>query len=256
MDNKSSILEIIRSTRELSLPSWGSAPAEYKGGNPQDLVTELDRKIEVVLKEKFAEIEPDTHFVGEETGGKRDSDSFWLVDPIDGTSHYVRGLPFCTTMVTKVVNQEVVFSAIYDFVSDIMYHAELGKGAFADDTPISVSSRTAEESQIGYESKLGEPDTDDKYQQVRGKMRTLHLLCSGYEHAMVATGKIDGRVGYEPYGHDYDFAPGCLLIREAGGVVSTIGSENYDYQNTNYIAANKNVHEALVSDADAPFPVK
>jgi myo-inositol-1(or 4)-monophosphatase len=256
MNHKQDVLAVIRETRTLSFPRWGDVAATHKNNNAHDVVTELDRKIEKVLQRELTAIDPETAFVGEEYGGDRSMPSFWLVDPIDGTSHFVRGTPFCTTMVARIEGGVVVFAAIYDFIRDVMYHAERGKGAFADDAPIGVSERGLGEAQIIYESRIeGERDNVDKYLTVRNRVRTIELLSSGYEHALVATGKIEGRVAYNPYGHDYDYAPGALLVKEAGGVVANIGSDTYDYANTNYIAANRAVYEGLTSDANSPFPI-
>lgn len=255
MKNKDDIVATIRATRELSLPKWGHVESHHKNNNPHDIVTDLDGEIEEFLRVKFTAIDPETVFVGEEGGGDRSADSFWLVDPIDGTSHYVRGLPFCTTMVARIENGSVVFGAIYDFVNDVLYHAELGKGAYADATPIFVSERRLDEAKIGYESRLENENNVRKYLQVRKHVRTIQLMCSGYEHVLVATGKIEGRAGYKQYGHDYDYAPGALLIQEAGGIVTNIGTTTYDFRDTDYIATNKAVYEALTSGPDAPFPI-
>jgi fructose-1,6-bisphosphatase/inositol monophosphatase family enzyme len=255
MNHKQDVLAVIRETRTLSFPRWGDVAASHKNNNPQDVVTELDREIEKVLQRELVAIDPETGFVGEEYGGDRSAPSFWLVDPIDGTSHFIRGTPFCTTMVARIEDGVVVFAAIYDFIQDVMYHAERGKGAFADDAPIRVSERGMGEAKIIYESRIEERDNVDKYLTVRARVRTIELLSSGYEHTLVATGKIEGRVAYNSYGNDYDYAPGALLVKEAGGLVANIGLRTYDYANTNYIAANRAVYEGLTSGAGAPFPI-
>ena len=255
MKNKDDILKIVRSTREISFPFWGNITSTTKESNERNIVTEIDTKVEMFLQESFYEIDPNTSFVGEETGGDKTAGRFWLVDPIDGTQHYVRGLPFCTTMVSLIESGQVTFSAIYDFVNDVLYHAEIGNGAYADEEKISVSNRSAAAAFICYESNWNTGDSLEKHREVRKKIQTLQFSCSGYEHILVATGKIEGRVGYHPYAQDHDIAPGSLLIKEAGGIVTNIGSETFDYQNTNYIATNKAVYDSLVYDTDAAFPI-
>ena len=79
---------------------------------------------------------------------------------------------------------------------------------------------------------------------------------SGFEFAMVASGKLDGRLCFDSYGKDYDFAPGSLLVEEAGGVVANIGSREYDYRNGNFIAANPLVFKQLTEGPDAIFPIE
>lgn len=256
MENKQEILDIIRKTRDLSLPSWGNVEIlRSKSAGAHDVVTELDEKIEQFLASEFSKVEPDIQYVGEEFGGDRSAKTFWLVDPIDGTGHYVRGLPFCTTMVALIENGEVVFGAIYDFVNDVMYHATRGEGAYQDSAPIRVSTRDLSQAYMGYESRIDKEHNLEKFLETKKHFGSVKFLCSGYEHILVATGKIEGRIAYDPYGYDYDFAPGSLLVQEAGGVVANIGKTTYDHTNTNYIASNPIVFEQLTSSSTSLFPL-
>jgi fructose-1,6-bisphosphatase/inositol monophosphatase family enzyme len=95
----------------------------------RDLVTELDSKTEKALKERLAEYDEAIGFMGEEGGIAKQASTMWLVDPIDGTSHFTRGIPFCTTMIALVAEGVVVISVIYDFVRGDMYTAIRGQGA-------------------------------------------------------------------------------------------------------------------------------
>ena len=93
------ILAIIRSTRSISLPYWGKAEiVKQKSESPTDVVTRLDYEVEQYLAKEFEKLDSSISYVGEEFGGNRESKRFWLVDPIDGTAHFIRGMPFCTTM--------------------------------------------------------------------------------------------------------------------------------------------------------------
>ena len=256
MKNYNEILEIIRSTREMTLPSWGNVTVQnQKNGSAASVVTKIDTQVETYLAEAFAKVLPDVKCVGEEFGGDRTAKQYWLIDPIDGTGHYVHGIPYCTTMVALIEDNQVVFGAIYDFVSDVMYHALKGEGSFANHTPIRVSNRPVHQAYICYETKLEKPENLEKYLAVRKQCATLNHVCAGYEHILVATGKTEGRIGFDPYGTDYDFAPGSLLIQEAGGIVTNVGSDNYDFRHPNYIAANPAVHAALTTGANVLFPV-
>ena len=248
-------LRIIRSTRTVSLPNWGTAEiTAQKSEGAHDVVTKLDTDIERYLKTEFEKLDPSISFVGEEFGGDRNAKKKWLVDPIDGTAHFIRGTPFCTTMVALIEDEKVIFSAIYDFIQDVMYQAVLGEGAFQEDKPIHVSERSLREAYISYESNLGTQDNLLKYLGFRKQVGSIQLLCSGFEFVQVALGKIEGRICVDPYGKDWDFAPGSLLVSEAGGIVTNIGSSTYDYRNVNLLATNKKVYEALTSGPDALFP--
>ncbi len=243
----SAIIEAIRGTRDISLPHFGNiAVREYKSGWASDAVTEIDRQVEDRLKVELAKIMPEVFFVGEEFGGDRDSEIFWLVDPIDGTGHYIRGIPFCTTMVALIKDKQVVFSAIYDFVNDVMYHAELGRGAYRDGEKISVSEQPLRGAYLSFEIKPHKEESRKLLAEVRNRALIIHTLSAGFEFVLVATGRIEGRLTYDAFGSDYDYAPGSLLVSEAGGVVRNFLRDDYDYTNPDFVASNPQVYEELV----------
>lgn len=236
---------IIRSVRPILLPYFGNIVATEKAGRIHDTITELDLQIENYLKEKFFEILPDVGFFGEEAGGEKTS-RFWLVDPIDGTLPFARGIPFCTTMVALIEHGEVVFSAIYNFVTDTLFLAEKGKGAWENNTQIHVSDRSIKGALIKFET-IREDDTHNAFKdRIYSKAIPFEIVVAGYEFCLVASGKIDGRICINPYGKDYDFAPGALLVSEAGGIVKNIGSDTYDYRNTDLIATNEKIYNEIL----------
>lgn len=240
------VLPIIKNTRSITLPHFGKAEVLVrKSESAHDVVTELDQKVETYLKNELQKIYPDVGFVGEEFGGSRMVKKFWLVDPIDGTGLYLRGIPFCTTMLALVEDGEVIFGVIYDFVNDIVYHAEKGKGAYKNGTRIQVSDKEIKNSYIAWETHWDKSENMKKVVELRKISTLFKSLCNGYEYALIAEGKLEGKVVFDPYGGDYDFAAGTLLVAEAGGIVRNIGSEGYDYRNLNFIASNPAVHAEL-----------
>ena len=246
MSYKNTVLPIIRKTRAISLPSWGFCEIiDIKNAHPASIVTEIDGAVEGFLKKELSVIYPDIVFVGEEMGGNREAEKFWLVDPIDATGHYMRGLPFTTTMLALIDNGEVVFSVIYDFINDVVYWAEKGEGAYKNDERIHVSNRTLIESYVSVEIQSKEGKNDALIKKIDGKMGSFSSISAGWEFAMIACGKMDGRIMVDPFGKDYDFSPGSLLVREAGGIVTNLGVDTYDYRNTNCIIANPKVHAEL-----------
>lgn len=189
--------------------------------------------------------------MGEEFGGDRKSETFWLSDPIDGTGHFIRGIPFCTTMLALVDKGQVAFALIYDFVNDDVYHAELGKGAYKNDEKISVSDRTLQQAYLHCEVNSNKEENRAVLSVVENKANLINTLNSGFEFVLVACGKTDGRIVYNGFGKDYDFAAGTLLVKEAGGIVRNFKSDNYDYKNLNFIATNPKVYEELVGSEDS-----
>lgn len=250
------VLPIIKKTRDITFPYFGNAEIlEHKSNSAHDIVTKIDKETEEYLKNELEKIYPDISFVGEEFGGDREAEKFWLVDPIDGTSLYSRGMPFCTTMLALVENNQVTFAVIYDFIRDIMYHAEKGKGAYKNGVRIHVSERPVSDSYIGWETHLDKPENLKIILELRKFSALFKAMCAGYEYAMVAEGKLEGRITFDPWGKDYDFAPGSLLVKEAGGFVANLGSKNYDYKNFNFIAVNLPLYKKLTEGPDTLFPI-
>lgn len=236
---------------------YGRIDAEAKQNNGTesgDIVTRLDRETETFLSNRFKAFDPTIGFRGEEFGVENHADITWLVDPIDGTSHFVRGLPFCTTMIALVDRGHVVLSVIHDFVNDQTYYAARGGGAFKNGQPIQVSDRPLNKAIVSFETRLHEPENLAPYLAVRGAVGgVIATINCGFEFAMIASGKLDGRITKHPYGMDWDFAPGSLLVQEAGGVITNHGSDKYDYTKHDFVAANPLVHAALTSGEGAVF---
>lgn len=236
---------------------YGNIDEFYKGSGDSvgGIVTELDQKTEKFLEAELAKFSPNVGFRGEEYGIRSHKDIMWLVDPIDGTAHYVRGLPFCTTMIALIENNEVILSVIHDFVRDDLYWAVRGQGAYCNDKRISVGERSLTQSIISFETTLDKHENYKKYLALRDKANIIATINCGFEFAMIASGKLDGRIGLDPYGMDWDYAPGSLLVTEAGGVATNIGIHTYGYKNHDYIIANKTVHAELTNGDNAIFPV-
>lgn len=250
------VLDLVRSTRAMLLPSWGNVEERTKNGNAHSIVTDLDLKIERYLADALKKIEPGAEFAGEEFGGSRDTERFWLCDPIDGTAHFTRGLPFCSVMLALIEEGRVNFSCIYDFVNDQLYHALRGGGAFCNGLPIRVSDRPLSRAYVSFESRIDRPSNYEIQKRLRASAVIFSSITAGYEFALVASGKLEGRICLDGWGNDWDFAPGTLLVEEAGGIVTNIGSHTYDFRNLNLIAANPLVYRELTGGPDALFPFK
>lgn len=250
------VLPIVRATRAMLLPHFGNIKEEErKSDSPVDTVTRLDKEVELFLQERLSKRYPDIPFAGEEFGGSRDEERFWLCDPIDATGHFIHGLPLCTVMLALIEEQRVNFSVVYDFVNDIAYHAVRGGGAFANDTRLRVSDRSLSRAYLIWESHMDKRENWELFTKLYRKSGVLETLSAGWTFAMIASGKLDGRVTFDPWGFDYDFAPGSLLVEEAGGMVANIGSRAYDYRNGNFIAANPLVFKELTEGPGALFPI-
>lgn len=240
------IKEIVKSSRKFTLPYFGKVDiVAIKKDGAHDVLTNIDAQVENFLKEEFKKVDAKIGFVGEETGGDRSMDRFWLVDPIDGTNHFVRGIPFCTTMVALIEHGEVTMSIIYNFVTDELFFAEKGKGSFCNDKKILVSSRDLEHAYMCWETRALKPEHQQLEVDLHQAIKQIRLVCAGWEFCMIAIGQIEGRISFDPWGKDYDFAAGCLLVSEAGGKVTNLGKEIYHYKDVNILASNVAVHKQL-----------
>jgi myo-inositol-1(or 4)-monophosphatase len=192
----------------------------------RDVKLAMDKKAEEVILRVVREKFPGHAILSEECGavGRKESDYLWVVDPLDGTVNYSRRIPLWGTSVALLHQGKEVVGVIFDPIHDELYHAEDGQGAFLNGKRIRVSEKSplsaamiafgfsSDEERLrrGLAAAAGLPLAASK---VRGLgSAVLHL-------AYVACGRMDGFV--ELGIHQWDIAAGILLIREAGGKVST-----------------------------------
>ena len=216
-----------------------------KTSSPGDVVTELDQRTEKIIAERLKKLYPSIEFLGEEFGGNKDAERLWILDPIDGTAHFIRGIPFCTTQIALIENGKVIFSLIYNFITKEMFSAQVDMGAKLNGKPIHVSNRELKDAYVVVETHRDKKENMDKFLEITKKCPILTTINTGFEFGLVASGKIEARAVFDGHGYDWDYAPGSLLVSEAGGIVRNIGSDSYDYRNHNFIAGNPAVYEEL-----------
>lgn len=259
MTTSSNIKAAISAAKEAGVTlkkHFGNVKVEkVKDDSAAGIVTKLDTQTEELLFARLSKDDQSVGFKGEEFGLQKTAERFWLVDPIDGTGFFVRGIPICTTMLALIEQGVVVGSVLYDFVRDDVYYAEKGKGAYCNNKPIHVSERNLSQAYINIESRLETKKDLQTYLDMNKKYVVITSAIAGFEFIYVATGRMDARINLHPYGKDYDFAAGSLLVSEAGGIVTNIGKKTYDYANTNLIAANPIIFKELTEGKDAFFPI-
>ncbi len=240
------VLPIIKSAGKELLKYYGKINiSSQKGKLAHSIVTKLDLKTEKYLATNLRKAYPTIDFFGEEFGGNKNAKKFWLVDPIDGTAHFARGIPFCTTMIALIDSGKVVFSAINNFATGELFHAELGQGAKLNNKPTHVSDRQLVDGYLTYEINFDKKKNLDLFLDLKKKTMLFKTVSCGYEMGLIAQGKIEGRIAMDPYGGDWDYAAGSLLITEAGGRVVNIGKKTYDYTNHNFIMGNSKICQEI-----------
>ena len=157
----------------------------YKG--PGDIVTDVDKESEALIRSLLAREFPDMGFLGEESKGDRaDQGYVWIVDPVDGTRNYAVGIPVVSLVVGLALDGEVLVGVNYDPLLNEMFHAEKGKGAFLNDTPIHVSQKTSiSESVLGADLSYGSDGTLhtlDVIKSIWPDMWTARVLEAEWRH--------------------------------------------------------------------------
>lgn len=157
-------------------------------------------------------------------------------------------------MIALIEKNEVLLAVIHDIANQSTYWAIRGHGAYRDGERLTVSQRGLRKSLVCFESNLDIPENLERFLQLRRQTVPMLGLCSGYEFIMIASGKLDGKIGLNPYGKDWDFAAGSLLVQEAGGLAFNIGGLDYDYHNHDFIIAGPTLYRDLTDGPEAIFP--
>lgn len=244
---------IMREAGERLLPHFGKVE-QYDNKADETPVTTLDREVEEFLADKLTALIPEAGIYGEEFGKEGSEEQFFLIDPIDGTHHFISGLPFCNAMVAYIEGGRVRTSAIHNFVESRYFSATEGQGATCNGQPIHVSSRPLHEGRVVLETNDQHDENWDLRKRLFSQTRQIQIEGSGAELTLVASGVIEAKVVVDGFGQPYDFAPGALLVIEAGGVVTNLSSNSYDYRNLELIAANPIVHQELTDSERGLFP--
>lgn len=226
-----------------------------------DLVTEVDKGAEKLIRRLIMTHFPDHSFLGEESTGVgaaaatsalnevKQSDYLWIVDPIDGTTNFVHGLPLYSVSIALAHKGEVIVGVIYDPARDELFVAEKGKGAYVHGVRMKVSQEEKLESSL---IATGFPTDRDVLlplnlagiQAVAPRVRNIRTIGSAaLSLAYVATGRLSGF--WELNLNAWDLAAGVLLIQESGGKVTDTAGNPYHLGVRHVLATNGHIHEEL-----------
>ncbi len=193
-----------------------------------NIVTSADLAIENFLRRELKAILPEAGFFGEEEEEQEVKEYFWLVDPIDGTTNFSRGLNQSAVSVALVHNGEVVLGVVYNVFNDDLYYAEKGKGAFNNGKRIFVSNANFKGSLLCtgwsiYKKELASYCNDtimDIYEQCND-IRSFGACA--LELCYIASGRCD--LYFEMRVCPWDFAGASLILQEAGGLIACYGRD-------------------------------
>lgn len=233
----------------------------------QDLVTDVDKGAEAMIRKLILTHFPDHEILGEEgvepgsaasieaLAQARNAEYLWIVDPIDGTTNFVHGFPYFCVSIALAYKGDIIIGVIYDPMRDELFVAEKGKGAYIH----GVKSEVSKEDKVS-DSVLAigfNPDRDfalplnmKAITALSGEARSLRAMGSAAMHlAYVAAGRLSGY--YEVGLNSWDIAAGVLLVQESGGTVTDTLGNDFNIGVRHLVATNGKIHDELVEKIQA-----
>ena len=225
---------------------------------PADFVSNADRRAEQIVFEELQKARPTYSFLGEEGTEVKGTDGQhrWIVDPLDGTTNFLHGIPLFAVAIALERNQEIVASVIFNPISDELYTAEKGGGAWLSDRKrLRVAGRRHLADALvvtGINSQGRSLDVNQLKQLAHVTPAVSGIRRTGSastDLAWLAAGRFDGywEAGLKPW----DVAPGLLLVKEAGGVISDFNGTAGSIWNGEVVAGNENIQGQLLKSLKA-----
>ena len=202
---------------------------------PSNFVTNADIKAEKIIIEELMKAKKNYSIISEEDGSKINSDTenVWIIDPIDGTSNFLHGIPHFAISIALKSNNEIISGLIYDPIKDEMFYAEKNNGAFFNNQRIKVSKKKEIENCLFA--------TGGK-EKVISDFITRKTGSAALDMAYVAAGRYDGY--FQNNLNLWDVAAGIIIIKEAGGIVNEINLSNHS--NIKIIASSSRINEKML----------
>ena len=227
-----------------------SLTIEMKGD--KDLVTEVDKESERLIVEHLRSHFPCHDIIAEEGDYPQSGSHFrWIIDPVDGTTNYAHGFPWFCSSIGLQLDGELVAGVIYNPVHDELFTATKGGGAYLNGVRLSVSARyplknTLLGTGFPYDCATDPANNFAGFIAFQKTARGIRRAgAAALDLAYVAAGRLDGF--WELKLKAWDVAAGVLLVREAGGVVTTFDGSAYDVFNNRIVASNGLIHDEMVA---------
>ena len=219
---------------------------------PGDFVTNSDKRTEKIIINELSLARPDYSFLTEESGSSEKSAEFrWIIDPIDGTTNFLHGVPYFAISIGLEKNKEIICGMIFNPITNEMFYAEKGKGAYLNNSRIRVSSRKNIDECV---LLTGGPILSYKnkeiffkeYESVSRKVAaTRKFGSSALDLAYLASGRCDGV--WERNLNYWDIAAGIIIVKEAGGTVTDFKGGNKYIEDRNLLATNSKIDKDLIA---------
>ena len=202
---------------------------------PHDFVTKTDKHVEKILIEELSKTKKNYSFITEETGTikNKDKENIWIIDPIDGTTNFLHGIPHFAICIAHQSKNEILSGLIFDPIKDEMFFAEKDKGAFLNNQRLRVSKKNSLDDCLFSSNHEGLKFSD---------LNMRYSGCAALDLAYVASGRLDGF--FQNKINLWDVAAGALLIKEAGGIVNDI--DKFDINNIDIKASSDAINAKML----------
>ena len=219
---------------------------------PGDYVTASDKKVEEILINELRIARPNYSILSEEIGLIKNSEEFkWVIDPIDGTTNFLHGIPHFGISIGLEQKNEIICGIIYDPIKDEMFLAEKGNGAYLNNQRLRVSARSKLKDCIIF---TGGPRKEaqnrelslEEYKKFSSSVDTpiLKTGSAALDMAYVAAGRSDGfwhrQLNY------WDIAAGIIIVKEAGGFVTDFKGNNQYIEKKNILVTNSRINNEMI----------
>ncbi len=208
---------------------------------PKDFVTKTDKRVEKILIEELSKSKKNYSIISEETGiiNNKNKNFFWIIDPIDGTTNFLHGIPHFAISVALKKENEIISGLIFDPIKNEIFYAEKNCGAFVNNHRVRVSKKSNIEDCLF-------ASNNDGVKSIHPKLNLRNTGCAALDLAYVGCGRLDG------FFHNkiniWDIAAGKIIIEEAGGKVNDIN--NFSINKIDIRAGNPNIYEKMIKKLD------
>jgi len=217
---------------------------EVKGLN--DLVSYVDRNAEEMIVEELARIKADAGFIVEENSRSGKKEWNWIVDPLDGTTNFIHGIPCFAVSIALELNGEIQLGVVYEVNRDECFYATKNGGSFLNNEPIKVSARAGlNESLIATGFPIYNFDRMEQYlSALQAFMRSTHGIrrigAASADLCYLACGRVDAFFEYNL--KPWDVAAGGLIVKEAGGIMTDFSGGNNWIYGQETLGSNSHLH--------------
>lgn len=229
---------------------------QRKGKN--DFVTRVDLDAETAIKKVVEKNFPGHRVLAEETGySTHRGEYLWVIDPLDGTTNFIHGIPHFAVSMALLKNGRVVFGLIYEPLSRDRFHAFTGQGAFLNDRPIHVSPVAFLADALGatgfpFKSPEQRPAYTETFISLLSKCKDMRRCgAAALDLAYVACGRYD--FFWEAHLLPWDFMAGKLIVEEAGGKTGDFFGKELSIRTGSVLAANEKLYPVLLREVGRHF---